>query len=121
MSQGRFSLLTFYERRARRIFPALSFVVLCCMPFAWAWMLPRDLKDFSQSLVAVATFSSNILFWLESGYFDTRSELKPLLHTWSLALAHWSVQTAPSSAFYLLPARAWELLIGAFCALYLRK
>ena len=47
---------------------------------------PTDLKDSGQSLVAVSTFSSNILFWSESGYFDTAAELKPLLHTWSLAV-----------------------------------
>jgi len=84
--EGRFSLRTFYERRARRILPALFFVVLACIPFAWLWLMPRDLKNFSESLIAVATFSSNILFWLESGYFDSASELKPLLHTWSLAV-----------------------------------
>ena len=58
----------------------------CLLPFAWLWLTPNDLKDFGQSLVAVSTFSSNILFWLESGYFDTAAELKPLLHTWSLAV-----------------------------------
>ena len=86
MDDGKFSLLNFYERRARRILPALFFVVLCCIPFAWFLLLPSDMKDFSQSLVAVSTFSSNILFWRESGYFDTAAELKPLLHTWSLAV-----------------------------------
>lgn len=86
MNEGKFCLLDFYERRARRILPALFVVVLCCIPFAWFLLLPSDMRDFSQSLVAVATFSSNILFWRESGYFDTASELKPLLHTWSLAV-----------------------------------
>ena len=57
-----------------------------CIPFAWLWLLPSDMKDFSQSLVAVSLFASNILFWKESGYFDTAAELKPLLHTWSLAV-----------------------------------
>ena len=86
MAAGKFSLINFYERRARRILPALFFVILACIPFAWHWLTPSDLKDFGQSLVAVSTFSSNILFWQESGYFDTASELKPLLHTWSLAV-----------------------------------
>ena len=49
-------------------------------------MLPGQLRDFSQSLMAVSLFSSNILFWLESGYFETAAEAKPLLHTWSLAV-----------------------------------
>lgn len=86
MAQGRFSMWRFYERRARRILPALFAVSLACIPFAWLWMLPNEFKDFSQSLVGVATFTSNILFWRESGYFAGAAELKPLLHTWSLAV-----------------------------------
>jgi peptidoglycan/LPS O-acetylase OafA/YrhL len=83
---GTFSLMRFYERRARRILPALFVVMAACAPFAWLWLLPNDMEDFSQSLVAVSLFVSNILFWGESGYFDTAAELKPLLHTWSLAV-----------------------------------
>ena len=82
----RFSIVNFYERRARRILPALFFVMLVCIPFAWLWMLPSQMKDFAQSLVAVSLFASNILFWQESGYFDAAAEEKPLLHTWSLAV-----------------------------------
>ena len=81
-----FSFLNFYERRIRRILPALFFVILVCIPFAWIWMLPGQMKDFSQSLVAVSLFASNFLFWKESGYFDAAAEEKPLLHTWSLAV-----------------------------------
>lgn len=84
--QGKFSLINFYERRARRILPALFFVMLVSLPFAWLWLIPSDMKDFSQSLIGVATFSSNILFWQETGYWGTANELKPLLHTWSLAV-----------------------------------
>ena len=82
----RFSIVNFYERRARRILPALFFVMIVCIPFAWMWMLPSQMKDFSQSLVAVSLFASNILFWRESSYFDSAIEEKPLLHTWSLAI-----------------------------------
>lgn len=82
----RFSIVNFYERRARRILPALFFVMLVCIPFAWMWMLPSQFKDFSESLIAMSLFASNILFWRESGYFDTAAEVKPLLHTWSLAV-----------------------------------
>lgn len=84
--QGTFSLVNFYERRARRILPALLLVILVSLPFAWMWLMPSDMKDFSQSLAAVSTFSSNFLFWYETGYWDTVNELKPLLHTWSLAV-----------------------------------
>ncbi|GFE52480.1 hypothetical protein So717_42330 [Roseobacter cerasinus] len=86
MARNRFSLWQFYERRARRILPALTVVALVSIPFAWALMVPSQLIDFAQSLIAVATFSSNILFLRESGYFEGASELKPLLHTWSLAV-----------------------------------
>ena len=83
---GTFSIIRFYERRARRILPALFLVMFACLPFAWFWLLPGDMKEFSQSLTAVSVFASNILFWRQSGYFDTSAELKPLLHTWSLAV-----------------------------------
>ena len=84
--QGTFFLINFYERRARRILPALFMVMLATLPFAWLWLMPSDMKDYSESLVAVSTFVSNILFWLETGYWGTVNELKPLLHTWSLAV-----------------------------------
>jgi len=86
IEKNRFSLVSFYERRARRILPALFFVMLMCLPFAWAFMPPSQMEDFSQSLIAVSLFVSNILFWRESGYFDSAAEDKPLLHTWSLAV-----------------------------------
>ncbi len=84
---GRFSIARFYERRARRILPALTVVMLACLPFAWLWMIPDQLRDFGASLVAVVFFVSNFLFWSEeSSYFAAAAELKPLLHTWSLAV-----------------------------------
>ena len=86
ISNQNFSLISFYERRARRILPALFFVMFFCLPFAWFWLMPHELKGFSQSLVAVTSFSSNIYFWMTTGYFETAAELRPLLHTWSLAV-----------------------------------
>lgn len=86
LEQGNVSISRFYERRARRILPALFFVILCCIPFAWMWMPPAELSDFGQSIVAVVLFASNILFWRGEGYFAPAAELKPLLHTWSLAV-----------------------------------
>ena len=156
MEKGSFSLLNFYERRARRILPALFFVMIFTLPFAWFWMLPQDLKSFSQSLIVVSLFASNVLFWLTSSYFDTASELKPLIHTWSLAVeehyyflfpvflmlawkfgkkwiislliivsiisvlaAQYGSRNHPSFTFYLLPTRAFEILIGALTSLYI--
>jgi len=83
---GKFSLKIFYERRARRILPALIFIIILCIPTAYFFLLPKDFRNFSQSLVSISFFSSNILFWQESNYFDIASELKPLLHTWSLSI-----------------------------------
>ncbi|MCC2607947.1 acyltransferase family protein [Planctobacterium marinum] len=92
-NRGKFSFLSFYERRARRIIPALYIIALASIPVALLFLNPVFLKDFGQSLVAVSWFVSNILFWIESGYFESPSELKPLLHTWSLGI---------EAQFYLL-------------------
>ena len=86
MDEGKFSIINFYERRARRILPALFFVLMVCIPLALFLLAPSDLVSFGKSLIGVSTFLSNVFFWAESGYFDTASELKPLLHTWSLAV-----------------------------------
>ena len=83
---GTFSFKNFYERRARRILPALFFVMLCCLPFAWAWMFPEELRGFAKSLVAVSIFGSNLFFQQGRGYFSPTTEEMPLLHTWSLAV-----------------------------------
>lgn len=86
MSKGNFAIAKFYERRARRILPALFFVMICCIPFAWFWMVPQEFKNFSQGFVAISFFVSNVLFWRKSGYFAPAAEENPLLHTWSLAV-----------------------------------
>ncbi len=83
---GSFSIARFYKRRARRILPILFFVSLACVPFALLWMLPDELAAFGKSLVAVDLFVSNFYFWSERGYFEAAAGLKPLLHTWSLAI-----------------------------------
>lgn len=81
-----FTIRNFYERRARRILPALFFIMFCSIPAAFILMTPNELKDFGLSLSATSLFGSNILFWQDSGYFAGPNELKPLLHTWSLAV-----------------------------------
>jgi len=86
LEAGQFSILNFYERRARRILPALFLVMATCLPFAWLWLMPSDAKEFSESAMAVLVFASNIFFWQQSDYFDSATELKPLLHTWSLGV-----------------------------------
>jgi peptidoglycan/LPS O-acetylase OafA/YrhL len=99
----RFSLVGFYERRARRILPALFLTLLVSLPFAFWLLSPRDLNDFMQSLIAIVLFGSNMLFWAESGYFDAAAELKPMLHTWSLA-----VEEQYYVIFPLLLLAAWR-------------
>lgn len=83
---GRFQIGRFYERRARRILPALFFVMLATTVFAWQIMVPYQLEDLSQSIVATLLFMSNVLFWFEADYFAVEAASKPLLHTWSLAV-----------------------------------
>src|SRR6056297_1471920 len=86
LERNEFSILRFYERRARRILPALFTVVLCSIPPAWLALDPARFTDFSESILATILFASNFLFWMEAGYFDEDVENKPLLHTWSLAV-----------------------------------
>jgi peptidoglycan/LPS O-acetylase OafA/YrhL len=87
IEEKKFSVSSFYLKRAKRLLPALLLVILACVPFAWFWMFSDQYKDFSQSIIASSTFGSNILFWLESqNYFHSPLSYKPLLHTWSLAV-----------------------------------
>lgn len=159
LDQGDFSIVTFYERRARRIFPALFFVMLVTTPLIFLWSTSQEIDDYFTNLLGVSFFVSNIVFWSKANYFSPDSELNPLLHTWSLAveeqyyflmpvflilcwkygrkfvlpllvtvaltslaLSEYLVLSGRHSAnFYLLPTRAWELLIGAICSFYYTK
>ena len=151
LDQARFSASTFYLRRARRLLPA-AWATLLATTVAAPWILgPAALKDYAAQLGGAMSFSANIVLWLQSGYFDSSADLKPLLHTWSLALEEqyyfilpvvliwagqrwrggvlltltlmsaglclWMNDRAPSASFYLLPSRAWELMMGSLCAL----
>jgi peptidoglycan/LPS O-acetylase OafA/YrhL len=154
VAQGRFSILDFYERRIRRIIPALAvtlFVTTAIFGFIMSW---ANLADLSKSLIAAAFSVSNIFFWKTTGYFDPSAEIRPLLHTWSLAVeeqfyllfplffiaiarykSYFNVKyiltffalasfilsvvmtrISPSGNFFLLPTRAWELLVGSVLA-----
>lgn len=150
---GGFSLQSFYRRRIRRIIPALLCVLAATTLASWFVLTPKAMYELSQSVVATLLFSQNILLWLQDGYWAEPSQLKPLLHTWSLAVEeqfyllfplllmllakyqkrfiHWYVYVLlglsfllslvyidldPEGNFYLLPTRAWEILIGACCA-----
>jgi peptidoglycan/LPS O-acetylase OafA/YrhL len=84
--QGKFSIINFYERRARRILPALFFVVLVCIPFAWILLSDTALNKFGNGIIGVSLFVSNVIFYRDQLYFDESAELNPLIHTWSLAV-----------------------------------
>ena len=83
---NKFSVSYFYERRARRILPAMFVIILVCIPFSYLLMLPSQIINFSESIVAVTFFVSNIFFWQKTGYFTQLAEETPLLHMWSLAV-----------------------------------
>jgi peptidoglycan/LPS O-acetylase OafA/YrhL len=86
LERERFSILKFYERRIRRILPALIVMMLLCVPLATLTMVPDDLENFGQSLVATTLSANNILLFMTSGYFALANEFKPLMHTWSLGV-----------------------------------
>jgi peptidoglycan/LPS O-acetylase OafA/YrhL len=83
---GDFSLINFYERRARRILPALFLTMLVTVVLAPFFLIPSQIKDVGQSLVATSVFFSNYFFYLETDYFNPFTNHAPLLHTWSLAV-----------------------------------
>lgn len=86
IDSGTFSIANFYERRIRRILPALFAVTIVTAALSAWLLLPDDLADFGKSVAATSLFASNFLFWQESGYFAPAAEETPLLHTWSLAV-----------------------------------
>jgi peptidoglycan/LPS O-acetylase OafA/YrhL len=153
VSQGRFTLWKFYERRIRRIVPALVAVILLFAPVGWYLLLPPDFHEFNRSAAAALLSAANIFFWWTTDYFNRESEAQPLLHTWSLGVeeqfyilfplllmalrgrskvAHrWifgaiaavslvlsqaALRVEPTFAFYWLPSRAWELMVGSLLA-----
>ncbi|HEX8444320.1 MAG TPA: acyltransferase family protein [Allosphingosinicella sp.] len=153
IDRGSFSILNFYERRVRRIMPALMLVISASLGGGLILFLPYQLEALGWSAISAIAFTSNMWFWTQTGYFAGGGDLDPLLHTWSLAveeqfylffplgiaalvklrrrvlpfvvavfalslvMAELLVHRMPSAAFYLLPTRAWELMVGAMLSL----
>lgn len=86
LDKGRFSILEFYERRVRRIFPALSLMLIACSVSGWFLLLSDEFKQLGKHTVAGGVFISNVALWNESGYFDDAADFKILLHLWSLGI-----------------------------------
>jgi len=98
LEQGSFSFGDFYARRVRRIFPALVIVLGACLALGWGILLTDEYSSLGESVLGGASFLANFQLWQQAGYFDTKAELKPLLHLWSLGI---------EEQFYMV----WPLLL----------
>jgi peptidoglycan/LPS O-acetylase OafA/YrhL len=154
IDSGRFTLKDFWLRRICRIAPASTCMVLAVVAAGFFLFLRDDYVALADSAIAHQLMAANVYFWRKAGYFDGPAELRPLLHTWSLAVeeqfylgyplvlmgmqrlrksqrlivlcglagvsfvvSEISLSRSASAAFYLLPSRAWELLLGGIVCL----
>jgi peptidoglycan/LPS O-acetylase OafA/YrhL len=158
LQHDRFTLVSFWERRARRIIPATLVVTAATLVAGWVLLFPDDFSVLGRSVLAQSLFAGNIYFWRHFDYFAGPANQQPFLHMWSLAVEEqfylampllllvvcrfarfkdravvcallavaclsslaWSVHVSgrdQGAAFYLLPTRAWELLLGSTLAL----
>jgi len=152
--RGDFSLVGFWVRRVRRVIPASTVLVAVTLVAGTFILLPVDLEELAESTVSQQVMVSNFYFWRNTDYFAGPAALKPLLHTWALAveqqfylvfpllllmfrrprkglllslfcglavvsfaLSEWASHSHPTAAYFLLPMRAWELLLGSIIVL----
>lgn len=118
LEEDRFSIWRFYERRARRILPALFAVIAASVPVAWILMVPMEFTAFAESILATLLFVSNVHFLLGTDYFGGAAEMKPLLHTWSLAVEEQFYIVLPPLLWLIWRhARAWLWPVTIACVL----
>ncbi len=101
LSKNRFSLVDFYSRRIRRLFPSLLLVILSVLLIGWFSLLADEYKQLGKHVAGGAGFVSNFILINESGYFDNSSDTKPLMHLWSLCV---------EEQFYII----WPFLLLVF-------
>lgn len=107
LQHQQFSLLDFYSRRIRRIFPALITVFIACFAMGWYFFYADEFINLGRHMIASAAFIQNWMLASESGYFDTSAEIKPFLHLWSLGVEEQFYIVWP-----LLLWGAWKLRIN---------
>jgi peptidoglycan/LPS O-acetylase OafA/YrhL len=151
LDAGQFDIGKFYWGRAKRLLPATYATLIIVTLFSISSLTNVEFVSFIKTLFGTVTFTSNIVLWQQSGYFDISVDLKALLHMWSLSVEEQYyfmlpllfsitpfpnrpkivfiilvasallclvlVTVRPAASFYLLPTRAWELLIGSFGAI----
>ena len=126
IEQGRLSIVNFYARRVRRIFPALILLLTTCYCIGWFYFTGPEFQQLAKHIASGSFFISNFTLLSEAGYFDSSADSKPLLHLWSLGV---------EEQFYIfLPYFLWlctkirvplhmaiplALFISFFCNLYL--
>ncbi len=113
---GRIWLKNFYIRRFRRLAPAFVTMALVVTAIAWALMLPFEFREFGKTLIASTVYLSNVLFYRGAGYFDSASDDKPLLHTWSLSVEEQFYIFLP--LFILLLARSRRGILAGLVAIW---
>lgn len=116
LDKNRFSIVNFYLRRFRRILPALLVMVSLTIIPAYFLMIPDDLENYGESLVATSLSANNILLYLTQDYFAMGAEFKPLIHTWSLGVEeqyYFAIPLLMSLAYSIGRKRSVTILIAA--------
>ncbi|CCD90369.1 putative Acyltransferase, group 3; O-antigen acetylase [Bradyrhizobium sp. ORS 375] len=115
LAAGAFSISGFYERRVRRIFPALAVVLLFCLAAGWFVLFPSEYALLGKHVVAGGAFAANLINWSEAGYFDVAAETKPLLHLWSLGIEEQYYLAWPAILWGIWRLRLSAITITAIC------